>query len=103
MARDEDYHDETPEWEDLMRMLGARLYVFDVNGATGYDESGNFERTESIDLQTPGGRYPTITQAVDGDGEPVGWIVTFDFKEDEEPRTHTVRTVAEVVDLIEAN
>jgi hypothetical protein len=103
MSPGDDYLDETPEWEDLIRMLNARLYEFDVNGAAGHDENGYFERTESIDLHTPAGRYPTITQSEDSDGEPDGWTVTFDVEEGEKPRSYTVRTVAEVVDLIEAN
>lgn len=92
-----DYLGETLEWEDLMRLLDARLYDYDASGDPAYD------RTDRIDLLTPGGRHPSITQVVDDDGEPTGWTVTFDFEEDEDPRTYTVRSIVEVIDLIEAN
>ena len=95
-APDHYYVDEPPEWEDLMRMLDANNYEYDASGGL---EGG----TTYIDLHTPGGRYPTITQSLDAEGQPKGWTITFDFEENEESRVYAVRTVGELIDVIEAN
>jgi len=100
-APDDYYADETPEWEDLMRMLDANNYEYDASGSI--DDTNGDERTDYIDLHTPGGRYPTIKQTLDGEGQSIGWTITFDFEENEEPRTYSVRTIGELIDLIEAN
>ena len=50
-APDHVYTDETPEWVELMRALDAYQYEYDASG---------IDRTDQIDLHTPGGRYPTI-------------------------------------------
>jgi hypothetical protein len=94
IAPDHYYDGETPEWDELMRALDAQDYP--------YDASGSDEGTDYIDLHTPGGRYPTIEQARDREGQQIGWTIRFDV-EDEEPRTYTVATIAELIDLIEAN
>ena len=86
---------ESPEWDELLRALDAQAYE--------YDASGGYDSTAYIDLHTPGGRYPTVELARDQDGHQVGWTISFDMEEGEEPRTYTVATIAELIDLIEAN